>query len=204
MHDDMIDPAAGPAMHAAPPALAFAPDVDHHPPTLDMPTSRTRETAERAAEAALRPVAGVEELQVVGAIHDRVLDQLGILTSARSVWLHPDVVRRLGRRRGAAPGDVEFVLARMARTILRPAWVGRDRRAGRVYLVSARDDGAAARDDGAAERSLCVVVRFAAGPRSLSGLDEIWVGGAFPIGRRSLTRLAKRDRLMAVEWAADD
>lgn len=159
---------------------------------------RTPRSSTRAAEAALRPVAGVEELQVVGAVHDRVLDQLEILTSARSVWLHPDVVHRMGRR-GAVARDTEFVLAQMARTILRPRLVGRDRRerrASHVHLVGLRDDEGG--------RQLCVTVKFVEGQRSLSGLDEIWVGAAYPLGTRSLARLERSGRLVAVGWEADD
>ena len=161
------------------------------PYTADM--SRTRRDAERAAEAALRPVAGVEELQVVGAVHDRVLDQLGILTSARSVWLHPDVVHRIDRRRDRDP---EFVLAHMARTILRPQWAGVEHRplrgASLLRLVTAHP------------RHLCVTLKLVAADASPSGLDEIWVGAAFPFGPRSLTRLQKRGRLVAIEWKAED
>ena len=166
--------------------------------------SRTREDAERAAEAALRPVAGVEELQVVGAVHDRVLDQLGILTSARSVWLHPDVVHRIERQRASGSRDAEFVLTHMARTILRPAWAGLEqrpsRRAGVLRLVSTPASTFA----GTAARTLCVALKLVTGPRSLSGLDEIWVSAAFPLGAESLTRLQRRGRLSGVEWGADD
>jgi hypothetical protein len=161
--------------------------------------TRTRQSA---AEAALRPVAGVEELQVVGAVHDRVLDQLEILTSARSVWLHPDVVHRIGGQRAFAAADAEFVLAHMARTILRPRLVGRDPRPGRaehVHLVGVHGNA-----DGEGERQLCVTVKLVEGQRSLSGLDEVWVSSAFPMGTRSLTRLERRGRLVAVEWSAAD
>ena len=159
---------------------------------------RTPRSSTRAAEAALRPVAGVEELQVVGAVHDRVLDQLEILTSARSVWLHPDVVHRMGQR-GAGARDTEFVLAHMARTILRPRLVGRDRRerrASHVHLVGVPGD------DGA--RQLCVTLKLVEGSRSLSGLDEVWVSAAFPMGTRSLARLERRGRLVPVAWSAND
>lgn len=160
--------------------------------------ARTRDAAERAAEAALRPVAGVEELQVVGAVHDRVLDQLAILTSARSVWLHPDVVHRLQRQRATGARDAEFVLAHMTRTILRPGWAGLERRptvrarGDILHLVSAH------------ARALCVTLKLVTGPRSLSGLDEIWVSSAFPLGLRSLTRLQRRGRLVGVEWGDQD
>ena len=156
----------------------------------------SRRDAERAAEAALRPVAGVEELQVVGAVHDRVLGLLGIATSARSVWLHPDVVHHVEQQREFGPGDAEFVLSHMAHTILRPHLVGvefRDpRRADLVHLVSAED------------RHLCVALKFVTAAESRSAQDEIWVSTAFPMGHRSLTRLRKRSRLVIVEWDADD
>jgi uncharacterized protein (TIGR00290 family) len=165
--------------------------------------ARMPRTRQSAAFAALRPVAGVEELQVVGAVHDRVLDQLEILTSARSVWLHPDVVHRIGRQREFAAADTEFVLAHMARTILRPRWVGRDHRAARaehVHLVGEERD-----TDGTPDaRHLCVTVKLVEGQRSLSGLDEVWVSSAFPMGARSLTRLERRGRLVPVAWAEDD
>ena len=207
MLDDMTD---GALRLATPPeatstsyppvaASEAVPDAAPVEAVAEVTASRPRTAAERAAEAALRPVAGVEELQVVGAIHDRVLDQLGILTSARSVWLHPDVVKRVGRRRAGA--DVEFVLAHMARTILRPELVAHggpsDRRAEVIYLVSGHEPDSR-------ERHLCVAVKLVTGPGSLSGLDELWVSTAFPLGRRSLTRLERRGRLSAVEWKADD
>lgn len=159
------------------------------------PDDTQRRAAERA-EAALRPVAGVEELQVVGAVHDRVLDQLGILTSARSVWLHPDVVHRIERQRMWGSRDAEFVLTHMTRTILRPGWAGLEQRGSRrgstVHLVRAH------------ARALCVVLKLVTGPRSLSGLDEVWVSAAYPLGLRSLTRLQRRGRLIGVEWGDED
>jgi hypothetical protein len=165
-----------------------APDAHH---------ARMPRTRQSAAEAALRPVAGVEELQVVGAVHDRVLDQLDILTSARSVWLHPDVVHRMGRR-GDGARATEFVLAHMARTILRPRLVGRDRRARRadhLHLVGTPDG---------ADRHLCVTVKLVEGERSMSGLDEVWVSGAYAMGARSLARLERRGKLSPVQWSTDD
>jgi hypothetical protein len=157
---------------------------------------RSRRDAARAAEAALRPVAGVEELQVVGAVHDRVLGLLGIATVARSVWLHPDVVHHIEQQREFGAGDAEFVLSYMTRTILRPQLVGREfrdpRRANLVHLV------------GAESRHLCVALKFVAAMEARSGQDEIWVSTAFPMGHASLTRLKKRSTLIEVDWGADD
>jgi hypothetical protein len=158
--------------------------------------TRSRRDAERAAEAALRPVAGVEELQVVGSVHDRVLLLLQIATTARSVWLHPDVVHHIEQQREYGPGDAEFVLSSMARTILRPQLVGREsrdpRRANLVHFVSAES------------RHLCVALKFVAAAEARSAQDEIWVSTAFPMGNTSLTRLRKRSTLMDVDWEADD
>ena len=158
--------------------------------------TRSRRDAERAAEAALRPVAGVEELQVVGAVHDRVLGLLGIATTARSVWLHPDVVHHIEQQREAGAGDAEFVLSYMTRTILRPYLVGREfrdpRRANLVRLV------------GAEGRHLCVALKFVTAAQARSAQDEIWVSTAFPMGTVSLTRLRKRSTLVEVDWGADD
>lgn len=79
---------------------------------------------QHGAEAALRPVGGVQEIQVVGALHERVAEMLSLTVTARSVWLHPDVVAHIQQQRGQR--DSTFVLEHMTTVLLRPDWAGCD------------------------------------------------------------------------------
>ena len=84
----------------------------------------------------LRPARCVHEIQVVGAVSRNVLAQLGVETSARSVWLHPDVVLHIGEQRAAKKrrietGDAAFALRHLPATILRADYCGLDRRDAR-------------------------------------------------------------------------
>lgn len=146
-------------------------------------------------EAALRPVGGVEEIQVVGAIGVRVMGLLGIATSAQSVWLHPDVVRHIEAQRQSSSGDAEFVLQHLAAAILRPHLVGvhagDPRRMRVVHLVEAEG------------RYLLVALKIVRAADSGSQADEIWVSSAFPLGETSLTRLRKKHTLLEVDWGTD-
>lgn len=139
----------------------------------------SREVEGRAI-AALRPVGGVEEIQVVGALSDAVLDQCGVVTDARSVWLHPDVVRKLEAKR---PEFVEFILNHIADAVLRPHYCGLDhrdssgRRVDLVHLVATY-----------AGRPLFVAVKVVAAADAGSGTDEIWVSTAHPLPPDFLTQ----------------
>lgn len=153
-----------------------------------------RNRSSREVPPALRPVGRVYELQVIGALDDRVVAILGLTTQARSVWLHPDAVTHIESQR-AAPADVEFVLQHIAAAVLRPDWVGvegRDsRRVRLVHLV--RVEG----------RYLHVALKVVSAADAGSDRDEIWVSSAFPLGERSLTRLQRRDTLFVVSWEAE-
>jgi hypothetical protein len=135
--------------------------------------------AEDRAIAALRPVGGVAEIQVVGAISDTVLDQCGVKTDARSVWLHPDVVRKLEAKR---PDSVDFILNHIADAVIRPQYCGLDHRDGSrrridlVHLVATYGG-----------RPLFVAVKLVLATDAASGSDDIWVSTAYPLPPEFLT-----------------
>jgi hypothetical protein len=153
----------------------------------------------RGAESILRPVGGVEEIQVVGAVPDVVLEQLEVVTGARSVWLHPDIVQhiyaqRAAKKRQIETGDAEFSLQHLPATILRPDYCGldkRDERRRRIDLVRAVPGTG---------RFLFTSIKVVGSSESHAGSDEIWVCTAHPLGGSFLTQKRYRDTLQAVRW----
>lgn len=140
--------------------------------------------------APLRPVGGVEEIQVVGAIPDVVFDQCGFSTRARSVWMHPDVVRKIERKR---PGVVDFTLNHLSEVILQPHYCGRDprdaggRRIDLVHLVGE-----------CGGRPLFVSVKLVHAADAATGDDELWVSTAHPLPPGFLTQARYASRFRAV------
>lgn len=147
----------------------------------------------RAAEAVLRPVAGVEELQVVGAVPEAVVALLGLRTAARSVWLHPDAVAHIAAQRARAPGDAEFVLQHLAAAVLRPHWAALERDGRRVRLVHVVRAGSG---------YLFVALKCVTAAEAATGADEIWVSTAYRLGPRSLTRQLRAHSFIEVEASA--
>src|SRR5215213_465058 len=146
----------------------------------------------RKAENALRPVGGVEEVQVVGAISEIVAAYLGLSTTARSVWLHPGAVDHIHAQRGITRGDADFVLSHLPATVIRPHYCGPDPRLdGRFDLVHVPED---------ADRAVFVAIKvvIAADARVT---DEIWVSTAHPLSGNFLSRKRYRDSLRRLPWA---
>lgn len=140
------------------------------------------------SEAALRPVGGVADIQVVGALSDRVVELLALQTAARSVWMHPKSVSHIIGQRGK---DSEFVLQHLPRAVLQPHFVGiefRDR--SRVRLVHRMDDH---------DCHLHVAVKLVVASAAGSGFDEFWVSTAYRMGSQSLTRMRNKTTLWRVE-----
>ncbi len=144
-----------------------------------------------AAEPILRPVAGVADVQVVGAIDEAILSECGLVTSARSVWLHQSTVRHIQDRR-MAPRDVEFALQYMPAAILRPHFFGvdlREARGNRFHLVHLVRDFEG--------RPLYVALKLVSAVDASSETDELWVSTAYPIARNFLTQKRYQNTLSA-------
>jgi len=146
------------------------------------------DTKRSAAEAALRPVGGVGEIQVVGALADEVVQALRLESDARSVWLHPNVVQHIQERR--TQEDATFVLEHMASTILRPHHAGPDPRIHRCYaLVKQVDD-----------RYVFIAIKCVTADYVRRHADEIWISTAYVLGDEILTRKRWANMLAAVLW----
>lgn len=156
--------------------------------------------ARHEAEAALRPVGGVSGVQVVGGLETRVIDLLGLTTTARSVWLHESVVEHIRLQRGIKKGDAEFALQHMAGAIIRPMFCGHDpngsrRDPYRKALVQWVEP---------AQRFLCVAIKFVDAARANSYTDELWVSTAYPLPENFLRQQRWLTSLTLVKWGADD
>ncbi len=139
-------------------------------------------------EAVLRPVAGVNEIQVVGALSETVVSTMGFKSSARSVLLHGRGADHIVTARGL---DAEFVLEHMSHTVLRPHLAGialGDR--NRLHLVRRIDS---------ADRWLHLVLKHVGAARAQTGRDELWINTGYPLGSRSLKRLGTKVTLWHVE-----
>jgi hypothetical protein len=135
-------------------------------------------------EAILRPSRWAAGTQVIGAIPDYVVENLGIPSAARSVWLHEQTVAAIcsGDLR---PQDSEFVFEYMPAAVLRPMFYGSEQRgeSTRIALVELiRSEG----------RYLYVGVKLT---RSRTGDDEIWVSTGYPISDATLRRYLRSGRL---------
>ena len=139
-------------------------------------------------ELVLRPSRWARGMQVVGAIPEHIVAQLGLLTSCRSVWLHEESVSHICGRHEATPRDAEFVLEYMPAAVMHPMFCGLEWRgdATRIALV----------DFIAAERRyLYLSIKLA---RGSAGDDEMWVGGGYPMREHTLRRYLRAKRLQAV------
>lgn len=141
------------------------------------------------AQASLRAVAGVSDIQVVGALSEEVIALLGIQSPARSVWLHSSAVDHIMVRRGLTRPDANYVMEHLAATILRPHFCGPDPSdERRVSVVRNTEPG----------RYVCVPLKFVSAAEAHSITDEIWVSTGFPMGNRFLTRKRWIDRFKLV------
>jgi hypothetical protein len=151
----------------------------------------------RAGSDALRPVAGVAEIQVAGAIPDAVAHLLRIPTAVRTVLIHPEVVRHIVTQRESGAGDAEFVLEHLPRAVTGPYYCGCDPRHGNrfdlVYL--APPEG----------RPLVVAIKLVPAAAAASGSDELWISTGHPLGFDFLERKRRwRDHLIPVPPPADE
>ena len=139
-------------------------------------------------EAILRPSRWASGMQVIGAIPEYVVDNLGLETSARSVWLHEQTVASICDVRGLRPEDSEFVFEYMPAAVFRPILFGIEERGGalRISLVELiRSEN----------RYLYIGVKLT---RSRSGTDELWVSTGYPISDETLRRYLRSGRLRGV------
>ena len=139
-------------------------------------------------EAILRPSRWASGMQVIGAIPDFVITNLGLTTSARSVWLHEQTVSSLCDSRGLRPQDSEFVFEYMPAAVFRPMFFGIEQRgeSQRISLVELiRGEG----------RYLYLGIKLT---RSKSGDDELWISTGYPISDETLRRYLRSGRLKGV------
>ena len=136
-------------------------------------------------EAILRPSRWAAGTQVIGAIPDYVLENLGIQSPARSVWLHEQTVAGICSSRDLRPHDSEFVFEYMPAAVLRPMFYGSERRGDstRIALVELIKSE---------NRYLYIGVKLT---RSRLGDDEIWVSTGFPVSDATLRRYLRSGRL---------
>ncbi len=147
-----------------------------------------------AAEASLRAIAGVSDIQVVGALSEEVIYLLGVQSAARSVWLHNSAVDHIVVRRGLTRPDATYVIEHLVATILRPHFCGPDPSdERRVSVVRNTEPG----------RYVCVPLKFVSASEAHSASDEIWVSTAFPMGSRFLTQKRWVNRFKSVTGKTD-
>ncbi|HUF25502.1 MAG TPA: hypothetical protein VMM18_00875 [Gemmatimonadaceae bacterium] len=143
---------------------------------------------QRDYEAILRPSRWADGIQVIGALPDYVIRQLGVGTCARSVWLHEQTVTQICDNRCARPSDSELVLDHMPAAVLRPMFCGIHEHAGapRIELVEFIRP---------AHRYLFLGIKLVI--RGL-GDDELWVSTGYPVSEQTLRRLLRGGRLQPV------
>ena len=131
----------------------------------------------------------------VGRVDARIARVLGLPAGERTAWLHAHTIAHIVARRSVTAGEAEFVLHYLPLTIHRPDIVGiesRDARRFRFvkFLTSER-------------RHLHVSLKLVSVGAIEARANELWVSSAFPLGRRSLTRLLRQENLHTVEWEAE-
>lgn len=145
-------------------------------------------------KAALRPIVGGGEVQVVGALSDHVLSQMAWPRTNPSVWLHPSTVTHIYEQRSELDG--QLVLNNMAETITSPDWFGPDPSdTRRIVLVRKLEP---------ATLSLCIAVKLVRADKSHSGYDEIWVSTGFPVRTSALTGNRWRNKLQPLIVGPDN
>lgn len=145
-----------------------------------------------AAIAALRPVGGVQDIQVVGALADVLVAHLDLKTAARSVWMHQDVVQHIQEQRTHT--DAAFVLEHMASVVFRPDWAGWDSGDHRRHILV----------KAVARRLVFVAIKCVSAELARSANDEIWVSTSWVTNPDSLTRKRWARTLMVVPWEGED
>jgi hypothetical protein len=156
--------------------LAYDPDVAE---TDDV--HRALDRWQRVKEV-LRPVAGVQEIQVVGALSDTVARQIGLPTSIRTVLIHPDVVQHILEQRKGGADDAEIVFQHMADAIAHPHFCGPDPRQPHRYDLAyfvPPDE----------LRPMIVAIKFVPSVAATTQLDELWVSTAYRLSARFRERI---------------
>jgi hypothetical protein len=159
-----------------------------HNPTRATPVSVRQTPRHLDYEAILRPSRWASGIQVIGAIPEYVVTNLGLSTPARSVWLHEQTVASICDSRGLRPEDSEFVFEYMPAAVLRPMFFGLEHRgeATRISLVELiRREG----------RYLYISAKLT---RARNGDDELWVSTGYPISDETLRRYLRSGRLQGV------
>lgn len=136
------------------------------------------------------PFAVDHELQVVGALPDNLVEELGIVTIARTVFIGPTGIVHIIGQRGR---DALFVLKHVGAVVRHPIFWGVDPGdANRVLLVERVEK----------ERHLCIVLKFLPAAKAATLEDEIWVTTGYPVGEESLRRMLRGGRLRPLVWRA--
>lgn len=141
----------------------------------------------RDFEAILRPSRWADGIQVIGAVPEYVVRQLGIASRARSVWLHEQTVMHLCDRPTGTLRDSEFVFEYLPAAVMRPMFCARSERGSvtRLHLVEyIREE----------HRYLFVALKVVSAAEG----DELWVSTAFPMSEDTLRRELRRCRLQPV------
>ena len=139
-------------------------------------------------EAVLRPSRWAEGMQVIGAVPEYVMGQLRIVSPARSVWLHEQMVAHICDRRNVTPSDSEFVFDHMPAAVLRPTFCGAELRGDYIRLSMAGFIRPAGR----------YIYLAAKLTRGTDGPDELWVSAAYPMSDATLRRYLRCGRLTGV------
>lgn len=138
---------------------------------------------------------GNADVYQVGAIDARIAVVLGLPAEAATVRLHANTIAHIVSRRSLAVGDAGFVFQNLPLTIHRPDLVGAEARDSRrfrfVKFVATK------------QRHLHVSLKLVSVNTIDGHAGELWVSSAFPLGRKSLTRLRRREKLHTVEWEAE-
>ncbi|HVE78716.1 MAG TPA: hypothetical protein VNA89_07635 [Gemmatimonadaceae bacterium] len=139
-------------------------------------------------ETVLRPSRWARGMQVIGALPEYVVRQLGITSAARSVWLHEHTVVHIAERTCLTPGDSEFVFEYMPAAVLRPMFCGFEARGGALrislaeYITMER-------------RYVYLAVKLT---RTVRGEDELWVSTGYPMNEATLRRYLRSGRLQGI------
>lgn len=132
-------------------------------------------------------------VEVVGVLPDSVADLIDLPVGARTVRLHPGAVSHIVKSRGAR--DADFVFGHLHAAIHQPQMIGREARDVRKLRLVHRVEGAT--------RWLHVSLKFVAAIDSKSGIDELWVSTAYPMGR-SIRLIRNKPTFWHVVGLAED
>jgi len=135
------------------------------------------------------------DVYYAGHVAERIAHVLGLPVAARAVCIHTHTIAHIVARRSIADGDAEFVLHYLPLTIHRPDFVGIESRDSRRFRL--------VKSVSSERRFLHVSLKLVSISVVEGQQEELWVSSAFPLGRKSLTRLQRRESLLRVDWEAE-